>query len=34
MKIVSKKKLSDEDLTALHCEIKILTGLDHPHIIK
>mmetsp|Transcript_6791 Transcript_6791/g.14531 ORF Transcript_6791/g.14531 Transcript_6791/m.14531 type:complete len:365 (+) Transcript_6791:34-1128(+) len=34
VKIVSKKKLSDEDLTALHCEIKILTGLDHPHIIK
>jgi len=34
VKIVSKKKLSEEDLTALHCEIKILSILNHPHIIK
>lgn len=34
VKIVSKKKLSDEDLAALHTEIKILTRLNHPHIIK
>jgi serine/threonine protein kinase len=34
VKVVSKKKLSDEDLAALHTEIKILTKLNHPHIIK
>jgi serine/threonine protein kinase len=34
VKVVSKKKLSDEDLAALHTEIKILTRLNHPHIIK
>lgn len=34
VKIVSKKKLSEEDLAALYCEIKILESLDHPHIIK
>jgi hypothetical protein len=34
VKIVSKKKLSEEDLAALYCEIKILENLDHPHIIK
>lgn len=34
VKIVSKKKLSDEDYTALMMEIQILTELNHPHIIK
>jgi len=34
VKIVSKKKLSEEDLAALHTEISILTHLNHPHIIK
>lgn len=34
VKIVSKKKLSEEDYTALMLEIQILSELDHPHIIK
>lgn len=34
VKIVSKKKLSEEDYAALLMEIQILTELDHPHIIK
>jgi len=34
VKIVSKKKLSEEDLTSLMMEIQILSELDHPHIIK
>eukprot|EP00599_Poterioochromonas_sp_BG-1_P005139 CAMPEP_0173154120 /NCGR_PEP_ID=MMETSP1105-20130129/13288_1 /TAXON_ID=2985 /ORGANISM="Ochromonas sp., Strain BG-1" /LENGTH=399 /DNA_ID=CAMNT_0014070229 /DNA_START=350 /DNA_END=1549 /DNA_ORIENTATION=+ len=34
VKIVSKKKLSDEDYQALMMEIQILSELDHPHIIK
>ena len=34
VKIVSKKKLSEEDLAALMTEISILCELDHPHIIK
>lgn len=34
IKIVSKKKLTDDDFNALMTEIKILNELDHPHIIK
>ena len=34
VKVVSKKKLSEEDLAALITEISILCELDHPHIIK
>lgn len=34
VKIVSKKKLSDEDYQALMMEIQILSELEHPHIIK
>jgi serine/threonine protein kinase len=34
VKIVSKKKLSDEDLKALWMEIEILDSLNHPHIVK
>eukprot|EP01039_Chlorochromonas_danica_P003257 gene3257-3568_t len=34
VKIVSKKKLSEEDYSALMMEIQILSELDHPHIIK
>lgn len=34
VKIIAKKKLSEEDLAALMSEISILCELDHPHIIK
>lgn len=34
VKIVSKKKLSEEDLASLQTEIQILKLLNHPHIIK
>ena len=34
VKVVSKKKLSDEDYASLLMEIEILTQLDHPHIIR
>ena len=34
VKIISKKKLSDEDLAALMVEIDILKKLDHGHVIK
>ncbi|RYG65505.1 hypothetical protein EON64_11775 [archaeon] len=34
VKVVSKKKLSEEDYAALLMEIQILQELDHPHIIK
>lgn len=34
VKIVNKKKLSEEDLQALSTEIQILDCLDHQHIIK
>eukprot|EP01035_Chromulina_nebulosa_P037969 gene37969-51277_t len=34
VKIVSKKKLSEEDYASLLTEIDILKSLDHPHIIK
>lgn len=34
VKIVSKKKLSEEDYASLLTEIEILRSLDHPHIIK
>ena len=34
VKIVSKKKLSEEDYASLLTEIEILRNLDHPHIIK
>mmetsp|Transcript_16951 Transcript_16951/g.17014 ORF Transcript_16951/g.17014 Transcript_16951/m.17014 type:complete len:385 (+) Transcript_16951:129-1283(+) len=34
VKIVDKKKLSEEDLESLAMEIQILDILDHPHIIK
>lgn len=34
VKVVSKKKLSEEDYASLLTEIEILSHLDHPHIIK
>lgn len=34
VKIVNKKKLSDDDLLSLQTEIQILNSLDHPNIIK
>lgn len=34
VKIVSKKKLSEDDYSALLTEIQILKELNHPHIIK
>jgi len=34
VKVVSRKKLSDDDLDSLWTEIRILKSLDHPHIIK
>lgn len=34
VKIIAKKKLSDDDLAALITEISILEEMDHPHIIK
>jgi serine/threonine protein kinase len=34
VKVVSKKKLSDEDYASLLMEIEILSQLDHPHIIR
>ena len=34
VKIVSKRKLSEEDLRALWTEIEILDSLNHPHIVK
>jgi serine/threonine protein kinase len=33
-KIISKKKLSEDDLSSLMTEISILCELNHPHIIK
>lgn len=34
VKIVSKRKLSEDDLKALWTEIEILDSLNHPHIVK
>ena len=34
VKIIAKRKLSEDDLTALMTEICILREMDHPHIIK
>jgi len=34
VKVVSKKKLSEEDYTSLLMEIEILSQLDHPHVIR
>lgn len=34
VKIISKKKLSEDDLASLAMEIEILGCLNHPHIIK
>lgn len=34
VKVIPKKKLSDEDYQSLLTEIEILSSLDHPHIIK
>lgn len=34
VKIVPKKKLSEEDLQSLSMEIQILDSLDHPHIVR
>ena len=34
VKIITKRKLTDEDLAALMTEISILREMDHPHIIK
>jgi serine/threonine protein kinase len=34
VKVVSKKKLSEEDYTSLLMEIEILSQLAHPHVIR
>jgi serine/threonine protein kinase len=34
VKIINTKKISDLDMESLRMEIKILSELDHPHIIK
>lgn len=34
VKVVSKRKLSEEDYASLLTEIEILSSLNHPHIIK
>ena len=34
VKVLSKRKMSEEDLAALHTEIEILKSVDHPNIVK
>jgi len=34
IKVISKQKLTDEELDALHQEVAILQTLDHPNIVK
>lgn len=34
VKVLSKKKMSDEDKIAMHTEIEILKQVDHPNIVK
>eukprot|EP01006_Ploeotia_vitrea_P036076 TRINITY_DN65963_c5_g7_i1.p1 TRINITY_DN65963_c5_g7~~TRINITY_DN65963_c5_g7_i1.p1 ORF type:complete len:367 (+),score=5.44 TRINITY_DN65963_c5_g7_i1:173-1273(+) len=34
VKIVTKNKLTEEDLASLTTEIELLNSLDHPHVIK
>lgn len=34
VKVLSKRKMSEEDLTALYQEIEILKSIDHPNIVK
>ena len=34
VKVVSKKKMSDEDKTGLQQEIEIMKGMDHPNIVN
>ena len=34
VKVISKKKLSEDDYASLLTEIDILKQLNHPHIIK
>ena len=34
VKVLSKKKMNDDDKTALQTEINILKHVDHPNIVK
>jgi len=34
VKVLSKKKMSDEDKIAMHTEIEILKSVDHPNIVR
>ena len=34
IKVISKSKLSEEDIEALHMEVAILQKVDHPNIVK
>lgn len=34
MKVLSKRKMTDEDLIAMHTEIEILKQVDHPNIVR
>jgi calcium/calmodulin-dependent protein kinase I len=34
VKVLSKKKMSEEDKIAMHTEIEILKQVDHPNIVK
>ena len=34
IKVISKQKLSKEEIEALHDEVAILQNLDHPNIVK
>ena len=34
IKVISKSKLSEEDIEALHNEVAILQKVDHPNIVK
>lgn len=34
IKVISKQKLSKEEIDALHDEVAILQNLDHPNIVK
>ena len=34
IKVISKSKLSEEEIEALHVEVSILQKVDHPNIVK
>lgn len=34
VKVLSKKKMSDEDKIAMQTEIEILKSVDHPNVVK